>query len=94
MNNDEQNNLLENLSCILIRCFFLSYALLCFWFFFHILGGSLGYRIHLRWFELSKHDYDLMNYFGMAFTKICAILFFLFPYLSIRRVLRMRKKNT
>jgi Family of unknown function (DUF6868) len=93
MNNDEQTNLLEKLSSILVRCFLLSLALLFFWFLFYVSGGSLGYSIHSRWFELSKHDYDLLNYFGMAFTKICAILFFLFPYLSIRLVLSMRKKT-
>lgn len=93
MNNDEQNNLLEKLSAILIRCFFLSLALLCFWFLFYLIGGNFGYSVHSKWFELSKHDYDLLNYFGMAFTKICAILFFLFPYFSIRLLLRIGKRK-
>lgn len=91
MNNDEQNDLLEKLSAVLIRCFFLSLALLFIWLIFYSIGGSAGYSLHSRWFELSKHDYDLLNYFGVAFTKICAIVFFLFPYISIRLVLHRRK---
>lgn len=93
MNNNEQNNFLEKLSAVLIRCFFMSWALLCVWFVFYLIGGNFGYSMHSQWFELSKHDYGLLNYFGIAFAKICAILFFLFPYLSIRLVLRKSKKT-
>jgi len=42
---------------------------------------------------VSRHDYDLMSYFGIAFIKIINILFFLFPYLSIRLLLRRNKMN-
>lgn len=91
MNNQEQINLLEKLSAILIRCFFLSLALLCIWFIFFAIGGGAGYNLHSQWFDLGRHDYDVLNYCGIAFTKICAIVFFLFPYISIRLVLRGRK---
>lgn len=94
MNMDEQNNLPNSLSIILIRCFFLSFALLLLWFVFYLLAGDLVYSIHSKWFELSRHDYDLLFYYGMAFIKTCAILFFLFPYLAIRLVLRKNEKNT
>lgn len=93
MNMEDQNNLWEKLSGILIRCFFLSLALLFFWFGFYVLGGDLGYTTHSKWFSLSRHDYDLLNYYGMAFVKICAILFFLFPHLSMRLVLRRKQKT-
>ena len=56
-----------------------------------MIGGSAGYSLHSQWFELSRHDYDVLNYFGIAFTKICAIIFFLFPYIAIRLVLRGMK---
>ncbi len=91
MNSDGQNDLLEKLSAVLIRCFFLSLALLFIWLIFYSIGGGAGCSLHSKWFELSKHDYDLLNYFGIAFTKICAIMFFLFPYISIRLVLRRKK---
>ena len=94
MNRDEQNNLLDSVSGILIRCFFLSFALLLISFIFYLLGGEWVYRIHSKWFALSRHDYDSLFYYGMAFIKTCAILFFLFPYLSIRLVLQKNKKNT
>jgi hypothetical protein len=93
MNSDEYDILLERLAAVLIRCFFLSLLLLCCWFLFYLTGGTLGRALHSQWFGLSKHDFDLLNYFGVAFAKICAILFFLFPYISIRWVLRNRRKK-
>jgi hypothetical protein len=88
MNHRELKHLLDRLAGILIRCFFLSYALLILWFFLYVLLGDLGYGTHAQWFELSRHDYALVNYYGMAFVKICAIIFFLFPYCAIKLVLR------
>jgi hypothetical protein len=94
MNKDEQTNLLHGVASIFLRCFFLSVTLLLLWFVFYWVAGDWAYNIHSRWFELSRHDFDLINYYGMALIKICAILFFLFPYLSIKLVLRKKERNT
>jgi hypothetical protein len=94
MNSDEQNKLLETLAAIFIRSFFLSLGLIYLWFGFYLITGSSGYSIHSKWFNLNRYDYELVNYFGIAFTKISAILFFLVPYLSIKWVLRTKKRNT
>lgn len=94
MKRSEQTALLESLAAILIRSFFLAVALLLVWFFFYVLGGGeWSYTMNSPWSSLTRHDYDLLNYCAMAFVKMCAILFFLFPYLSIRLVLREKKKN-
>jgi len=88
---DERDDFLQRLSGALIRCFFLAYALVLIWFVFYWLGDDFGYRITSLWFRASRHEYDLMSYCGIAFVKICTILFFLIPYLAIRMVLRKRK---
>jgi hypothetical protein len=94
MKKKEQDALLESLAGIFIRCFFLAVALLLLWFFFYVLGGGeWSYSINSPWSTLSRHDYDLLNYSTMAFVKMCAILFFLFPYLAIRMVLRKKKEK-
>jgi heme/copper-type cytochrome/quinol oxidase subunit 2 len=93
MNRDDQNVLLENLSAILIRCFFLSIALLLVSFIFFLLTGNTIYCLHSRWFDFEQRDYDLLFYYGMAFIKICAFVFFLFPYIAIRLVLRKSKRR-
>jgi hypothetical protein len=90
MNQDEQNVLFEKLSAILIRCFFLSMVLLLVSFIFFLLAGNTVYGLHSRWFYFDRQDYDLLFYYGMAFIKICAFVFFLFPYIAIRLVLRKK----
>jgi len=93
MNKDEQDNLLDRVAGIFLWCFLLSFALLLLWFDFYLLAGDWAYSIHAGWFELSRRDFALVNYWGMAFTKFCAIIIFLFPYLSIKLVLRKKRKN-
>jgi hypothetical protein len=82
---------LEVLSTILIRCFVMGVVFIALWFIFFLLGGNAGYAIHERLFQISRHEYDLLNYFGMVFVKGCNFLLFLFPYIAIRMVLRRRK---
>jgi hypothetical protein len=93
MNIDEQDNLLDRVASIFLRCFLMSYALLLLWFVLYLLAGNWAYNFQAGWFELSRHDITLVNYFGIAFTKICAIIFFLFPYVSIKLVLRKKSKS-
>jgi hypothetical protein len=83
---------LEILSSILIRCFVIGVVFITLWFIFFLLGGDAGHMIHnkLFQFQISRHEYDLLNYYGMAFVKSCNFLFFLFPYIAIRMVLRRR----
>jgi len=42
-------------------------------------------------FNLEQHEIDLIHYCGMGFVKSCVLLFFLFPWVAIRLVLRQRK---
>jgi hypothetical protein len=46
------------------------------------------YKLHGPLMDLSVHDLNVIHYCGMAFAKLCVILFFFFPWLAIRLVLR------
>ena len=94
MNKEELDNLLLRVADIFLCCFLLTYALLLLWFVLYSLAGDWAYTIQARWFEMNRRDFTLVNYWGIAFTKICAIIFFLFPYLSIKFVLRKKRRNT
>jgi len=91
MTKDEQNNLLDAVAGVLLRCFVLSVCLLLFWFVFYLAAGGWAYSIHSRWFELSRHDFDLMYYYVMAFFKMASFLFFLIPYIAIKLILRKKQ---
>ena len=90
MTKDEQNNLLDAVAGVCLRCFVLAVCLLLFWFVFLLLAGDWAYSIHSRWFDISKRDFDLTFYCGMAFFKIASFLFFLLPFVSIKLMLRKK----
>jgi len=61
---------LDILTSILIRCFVIGVVFVMSWFIFFLLSGDAGYRIHAKLFQISKHEYDLLNYYGMAFIHL------------------------
>jgi hypothetical protein len=94
MNKDEQIYWMENLAGIFIRCFIYSVALLLISIIFYVPAGNWSYYMGHNWYKytLSWHEYDLLFYYGLAFIKTCAIIFFLIPYIAIKMVLRKRIK--
>jgi hypothetical protein len=94
MGNSEHNDIfLQTLAMILIRSFLLGLALLLLWFLLYLIVPDWMFNINVRWFNIDKHDFELINYCGMGFVKISLLVFFFFPYLSIRLVLRKKKEN-
>ncbi|MHC4260409.1 MAG: DUF6868 family protein [Planctomycetota bacterium] len=90
MTRDEQNNLLEAVAGICLRCFVLAVCLLLLWFVFYLLAADWAYSMHSRCFDLSRREFELFCYGGSGLVKIFALLFFLFPYISIKLVLRKK----
>ena len=87
----EVNELLDTLAKVLLRCFVLGLALLLLWFVAYLLASDLMYR-QGKLFDLTPHEINVINYCGMAFVKVCILLFFLFPYIAIRLVLRIHSQ--
>jgi hypothetical protein len=90
MTKDEQNNLLDALAGVCIRCFVLAVCLLLFWFVFYLLAADWAYSIHSRWFWVTRPDFDLTFCYGMAFFKTASFLFFLLPFVAIKLMLRKK----
>jgi hypothetical protein len=94
MDNGERNVLfLETLAGILIRSFLFGWGLLLVWFLFYLFLPDWLYEMNTRWFNIGRHEFDLINYCGIGLVKITVLLFLLFPYLSIRLILRKKKKS-
>jgi len=95
MENTERNDLfLQMLATILIRSFLFGLAFLLLWFFLYLIAPGWMFEINARWFNIGKRDFDLINYFGIGFVKISIVLFFLFPYLAIRSMLRKKERKS
>ena len=93
MNADEMSNVLDVVAEILLRCFLFALALLIIWFMSYVVGGDWIYSIHSKWFAVSKHEFALVNYYGMALVKLCAVVFFLLPYGAIKLVLHKKDSS-
>ncbi len=85
----DANEFLDAIAKVLLRCVVFGFLLLLAWFTCYTL---LPGPIHLqgKLFGLTPHETDLIHYCGMAFVKMCVLLFFLFPYIAIRLVLRRK----
>lgn len=78
----------EILGKILLRCWIFGFLLLFIWFGAFMSGAV--YKLHGPLMGLTNHDLDVIHYCGMAFAKLVVILFFFFPWLAIKLVLRKR----
>src|SRR4030042_4257209 len=92
--NERSDVFLQRVATILLRSFLFGLALLLLWFLLYLIVPGWMFEMNARWFNISKRDFDLINYFGMGFVKISIFLFFLFPYLSIRSMFRRKGKKT
>jgi len=94
MNEGQRNNItIEALATVLGGSFLINFALLLLWFCIILFLPEWFYRMNEKWFAISRHEFDLINYTGIAFMKIINIVFFLCPYLSIKLWLRKKKLN-
>ncbi|MFB3884926.1 MAG: DUF6868 family protein [Thermodesulfobacteriota bacterium] len=93
MENNEYDFLLETVAMVLLRLFILGLGFLLLWIFLYLIAPDWIFKMNARWFDISKHDFDLINYCGIGFLKISILLFFLLPYLAIRSTLRRRGRK-
>ena len=56
------------------------------WFLFFILARDFMHRLHGRWFQLSRQQFDIIHYAGMGIFKLGIILLNLVPYVALRVV--------
>jgi len=89
----EINDLLDAVARVLARCVLLGFLLLLLSFGILLLGGDWAHAIHNQWFDVSRHEFDLICYGGLGLAKTCVILFFLGPWAAIRLVLKNRRRQ-
>lgn len=75
---------IQLVSRILLWCIIFDVCFLSLWFFMFLSARNWIYRMHTRWFRISKEQFDGIHYAGMAFFKLATWLFFIIPYLAIK----------
>ena len=74
---------LEALRQILIWSLVFNYAVLLVWFAALVFAHDWIYRLHTRWFQLSRESFDALHYGGMAAYKVGILLLNLAPLVGV-----------
>jgi len=65
-------------------CFIINAAILVFWFVVHLLARDTIYRIHSRWFAISKEKCASIHYRLMGQYKLAIFMLNLVPWIALR----------
>jgi hypothetical protein len=85
---DSTRDFFDTLAKVLLRCWIISFALGLFSFVVFTLTGEIIDEIHGKMFGLSAHELDLIIYCGLGLFKLFVFIFYLFPWIAIRMVLK------
>lgn len=73
----------ETIRNALLWCSIINYGILIVWFLVFVAAHNFIYRLHGRWFRLSKEQFDALNYGGMAVYKIGVLLLNVVPLIAL-----------
>ena len=62
-------------------CALVNINLFLAWFLIFTLAHDAVYKLHCRWFSLSKEAFDKSHYVMMGVYKLIIVAFFVIPYL-------------
>ena len=74
---------LETLREVLLWSLVINYGVLLIWFAAFTLAHDRLYRLHSRWFAVSRETFDALHYGGMAVYKVGALLLNLAPLVAL-----------
>ncbi len=78
---------------VLLRCFIYGFVLLLFWFVLFLAAGGWMYDFHSAMFDITLHEFNVINYCGMGLLKILVFVGFLIPYIAVRLTARKQKSS-
>jgi hypothetical protein len=68
---------------VLLWCSIINFGLLIWWLVMFLVARDWIFRIHSRWFVLSRERFDSIHYSGMAMFKLAIFLFNFVPYIAL-----------
>jgi hypothetical protein len=74
---------IQTLTAFFMWCTILNIALLLLSLLFCLCAGDWVYRIHSKWFSISRETFNVAIYSFLALYKIFIFVFNLIPYLAL-----------
>ena len=75
---------LSTLQTLLGWCALINYGVLLLWFVLYVAAKDALYRLHGRWFAMSRERYETFHLAAMAAYKLAIWIFNIAPYLALR----------
>ena len=75
---------IDTLQAVLGWSTLINFSLLIWWAFLILLASDWTFKMHNRFFAISKDTFHATHYAGMAFFKLLILMFNLVPYIAIR----------
>lgn len=67
----------------LLWCLAINYAVLLIWFGAFVLAHDAMFRLHGRWYQISREQFDALHYGCMALYKVGVLLLNLTPLIAL-----------
>lgn len=64
-------------------CCVINIGLLLWWFLVILIAHDWIYKIHGKWFKISKETFYAIHYTGIAFFKISIFILNIVPYIAL-----------
>ena len=74
----------ESLTLLLGWSALLNYGLIALWFIAFVFMKNSIYTLHQRFFDITKEQFEAINYALLGFYKLCTLLLFVMPYIALR----------
>jgi len=74
---------IDMLQGLLGWCALVNMAVLTLWFVMIIFARDAVFRLHSRWFRVSRAHFEAIHYAGIAAYKIAIYLLFIVPWLAL-----------
>jgi len=74
------------LQALLGWCTVINFGVLMLWFVLYVLAKDWMYRLHSRWFSVSRERYEMVHLGGMAGYKLAIWMFNLAPYIALHLI--------
>lgn len=74
---------LDKLHELLGLCALINIGVLFFWFLMLAFLKDFVYKVHTRWFEISKESFNTIHYAGLMFFKLIVFIFNIIPWIAL-----------
>jgi hypothetical protein len=80
-------HMFEKRADLLIHSFILNSIFAFSWFCFYKIFAGSAFKVHSKIFDISRHEFTIINYCGIGLLKLLNVFFYLVPFIAIKKMM-------